>query len=128
MRNGTTDVAKERAMARLYDLLNLQKELFLKYDEQKFNVFIFGSYPTIRYVEGKSDVDIAIYTTDFKLYLQISTDIENYFNKKNIESDIFFIDTSMVSPFYCAPLNAQIRFTDYYPEELVVFEQRCHHK
>ena len=88
----------------------------------------FGSYITTRYEDGKSDIYIAIYADDFELYLQISTYVEEYFNQKGIESDIFYIDMNMEAPFYCAPLNSQIQFTDYYPQKLAAFKKNCQNR
>lgn len=42
--------AKEKAIARLYDLVNLQRLLISRYGEHNYNVF--GSYPTLNYTEG----------------------------------------------------------------------------
>ena len=96
---------KVRAMERLRGLLDLQKKIERRFGSQGYNVFVFGSYITTRYEDGKSDIDIAIYADDFELYLQISTYVEEYFNQKGIESDIFYIDMNMEAPFYCASLN-----------------------
>ena len=119
---------KVQAMERLRGLLDLQKKIESRFGSQGYNVFVFGSYITTRYEDGKSDIDIAIYADDFELYLQISTYVEEYFNKKGIESDIFYIDTNMEAPFYCAPLNSQIQFMDYYPQKLVAFKKNCQNR
>ena len=60
--------AREKTMARLYELLELQKKVEKQFGIDGYNVFVFGSYVTTRYVEGQSDIDIAIYTEDFDLY------------------------------------------------------------
>ena len=115
----------EKAIVRLYNLLDLQKEVELKFGTADYNVFVFGSYITTRYVEGKSDIDIAIYSEDFGMYLKISSFLEEKFNDKGIKSDIFYIDISMQAPIYCAALKSKIQFTDYYPEKLVEFYKTC---
>ena len=79
-------------------------------------------------VDGKSDIDIAIYTKDFSLYKKIALFLDDYFEEKHIDPDIFYIDTSMEAPLFCAPLKSAIRFTDYFPEELHEFEARCRAK
>ncbi|WP_367568468.1 nucleotidyltransferase domain-containing protein [Lacrimispora sp.] len=122
-----TDV-KQKAMDRLYGLLNLQKDVEQRFGETGYNVFVFGSYLTTGYVEGKSDIDIAVYAEDFNLYKRLSLYLEEYFRLKGIESDIFFIDTTMEAPVYCVPLKSKIQFTDYFPPELVDFEKRCRDK
>mgnify|MGYP005898917519 CR=1 FL=1 len=119
---------KVRAMERLRGLLDLQKKIERRFGSQGYNVFVFGSYITTRYEDGKSDIDIAIYADDFELYLQISTYVEEYFNQKGIESDIFYIDMNMEAPFYCASLNSQIQFTDYYPKKLAAFKKSCQNR
>ncbi len=122
------DVLKEKAIKRLQGLLDLQKKVEIKFGEKDYNVFVFGSYLTTQYQEGKSDIDIAIYSKDFELYKRLSCYLEEFFNTKGITSDIFYIDTSMEAPVYCAPLNSKVQFTDYYPSELYDFNQRCQNK
>lgn len=116
---------EEKAIARLYDLLDLQRKVESEFGVDNYNVFIFGSYLTTGYVEGESDIDIAIYAEDFDLYKKISLFLENYFNEKGVESDIFYVDISMEAPIYCAPLKSKVQFTDYYPQKLVDFYHRC---
>lgn len=116
---------KAQAMDRLYGLLELQKDMERQFGEDGYNVFVFGSYLTTRYAEGKSDIDIAIYTEDFDLYKRLSEYMEEHFDKQGIASDIFYIDLAMEAPVYCAPLRSKVQFTDYYPEKLADFEKRC---
>ena len=42
--------AKEKAVARLYELLALQSMVEQQFNGYRYNVFIFGSYLTTRYV------------------------------------------------------------------------------
>ena len=121
-------IEEENTISRLYGLLELQKEVEKKFGSTGYNVFVFGSYLTTRYIEGESDVDIAVYSKDFDLYINISSFLETYFKDKKIKSDIFYIDISMEAPIYCAPLKSQVQFTDFYPEELVDFYKRCQEK
>jgi len=116
---------KEKALDRLHDLLILQQEVVEKFGENNYNVFIFGSYPTTRYDDENSDIDIAVYTPDFNLYKRLSCYLEEYFDARDIPSDIFFIDSSVEAPIYCTALNAKVQFTEYYPEQLVEFKGRC---
>lgn len=124
----TKDELREKTLERLYGLLELQKDVEQRFGTDGYNVFFFGSYLTINYTEGKSDIDIAIYSEDFGLYKKISFYLEEYFWKKGIESDIFFIDLTMEAPIYCAPLNSKVQFTDYYPEELIDFKNKCQYR
>ena len=54
--------------------------------------------------------------------------LEQYFAERVIESDIFYIDLTMEAPVYCAPLKSNVQFTDYYPQKLVEFGERCQQK
>lgn len=119
---------REKAMERLKELLKLQKEIESKFGEKEYNIFVFGSYLTLQYQEGKSDIDIAIYSKNFELYKRLACYLEEYFKRKDIKSDIFFIDTTMEAPVYCAPLMSQVQFTDFFPEELIDFRNRCQNR
>ena len=119
---------REKTIARLYGLLELQREVEKLFGVDGYNIFIFGSYVTTSYVEGQSDIDIAIYSEDFDLYKKLSVYLEGYFAEKGIDSDIFYIDLTMEAPVYCAPLKSDIQFTDYYPPQLVEFGERCQYK
>ena len=125
---GTQAEEKTKVIARLYDLLDLQRKVESEFGSDGYNVFIFGSYLTTRYVEGESDIDIAIYSEDFELYKKVSIYLEEYFADKGIESDIFYVDITMEAPIYCAPLKSKVQFTDYYPQKLVDFRNGCQTK
>jgi len=121
------EFAANRAQAakeRIRDLNVLQKELDSNFAETDYNVFVFGSYPTIRY-NADSDVDIAVYTKDLELYKKVSIIIEDFFRNRGIPLDLFYIDINLPAPIYLAPLRAQIQFTDYFPAELKEFEKEC---
>lgn len=119
---------KEKAVARLYELLALQKKLERQFGSEDYNIFVFGSYLTTKFVEGKSDIDIAVYTENFSLYKKLALYLEEYFCQRGVKSDIFYIDTTMVTPVYCAPLKSEVQLTDYYPEKLVNFHYKCQKK
>lgn len=119
---------EEKARKRLYELLTLQKKIEQQFGTQGYNIFVFGSYVTTNFAEGKSDIDIAIYTEDFHLYQNLALYLEEYFQQKGIGSDIFYIDTAIEAPIYCAPLNAKVQFTDYFPEKLADFQKKCQKK
>ncbi len=123
-----SSLKKEMAMSRLQELLTLQKEIERQFGNDNYNIFVFGSYLTTRFVDGKSDIDIAIYTENFNLYQKLSVYLEEYFRQKGIPSDIFYIDTTMKAPVYCAPLKSKVQFTDYFPEKLVNFQRDCQKK
>lgn len=116
---------KEKLKQRLYGLLKLQKEIESQFGEDEYNVFIFGSYISTSYREGVSDIDIAVFTENFDLYKQLSMYLEEYFESMGIDSDIFYIDLTVEAPVYCAPLSSKVQFTDYYPQKLIDFKERC---
>ena len=116
---------KIAARERIKDLIVLQRELRSMFSEDKYNVFVFGSYPTVRFEYGKSDVDIAVYADSLDLYKGIGVKIEEFFEDRGINVDLFFIDISVPAPVFLAPLHAQIQFTDYYPDKLREFEAEC---
>lgn len=120
-----TEDEKNKARARLQELLRLQRDVESRFGDAGYNVFIFGSYPTVRYVEGRSDIDIAIYTEDFSLYKRLALYLEDYFDDRHVDTDIFYIDTSVEAPVFCAPLKSALQFTDYFPDKLKEFEERC---
>ncbi len=120
--------AKEKAVERLYGLLELQKDVERQFGSDGYNVFIFGSYLTTQYTEGESDIDIAIYTEKFELYKKLAVYLEQYFEERGVPADIFYIDLTMAAPVYCAPLKSKVQFTDYYPEVLIDFEKCCRTK
>ncbi len=116
---------KVAAKNRILDLIVLQKKISAAFSEDEYNVFVFGSYPTVRFEEGKSDIDIAVYADSLDLYKKIAVMIEEFFYDKGTEVDLFFIDINTPAPVFLAPLHAQIQFTDYYPDELHDFECLC---
>ena len=109
--------AREKAMSRLYGLLELQRTVEKQFGVDGYNIFVFGSYVTTSYVEGQSDIDIAIYTEDFDLYKRIAVYLEGYFAEKGIESDIFYIDITMKEPIYGRPFQYQSLVYRLFPTE-----------
>lgn len=113
---------------RLSLLLELQNLLIKKYGENDYNIFVFGSFLTLSYQSGKSDIDLAVYADSFQKYVDISVDIENFFNKYNIPFDLFFIDLRYPSSVYYSALSTKYWLTDYYPERLEIFKDKCKEK
>lgn len=118
-------IMEKDAKNRIRELIGLQTKLREQFGETDYNVFVFGSYPTVHFNSEESDVDVAVYTPDVELYKRLSVEIDDFFYEKHLPVDLFYIDTSMPTPVYLAPLNAQIQFTDYYPKELTEFETKC---
>ena len=75
------DQAQE-ARERIKNLIELQKRLNSLFSEDEYNVFVFVSYLTVRYKDGESDVDIAVYAESIDLYKKISVVIEDFFVKR----------------------------------------------
>ncbi len=119
---------KDQAMKRLRGLLELQKEIEERFGESDYNIFVFGSYLTTHYQEGKSDIDLAIYTENFELYKKLAFYLEEYFNAIGVKSDIFYIDLTIEATIYCAPLKSKVQFTEFYPQKLHNFYEACQHK
>lgn len=119
---------RQETIKRLHELLELQKNVEIEFGSDNYNIFVFGSYITNRYIVGVSDIDIAIYTPDFRLYKRLACYMEAYFTKKNINNDIFYIDIRIAAPVFVAALDSKIRFTDYYPQELNSFKEKCREK
>ena len=109
-------------------LLELQNLLIKKYGENDYNIFVFGSFLTLSYQSGKSDIDLAVYADSFQKYIDISVDIENFFNKYDIPFDLFFIDLRYPSSVYYSALTTKYWLTDYYPEHLQMFRDKCKEK
>lgn len=106
-------------------LLELQSKLINKYGEDDYNVFVFGSFLTSSYQDGKSDIDLAVYTDSLEKYINISVDIEEFLNMKKLPFDLFYIDVRHPSPVYYAALSSEIWLTDYYPSLLSSFKEQC---
>ena len=53
-------------------------------------------------------MDIAVYTGDFDLYKKLSIMIEDCFTEQDVCCDIFYIDTTIPSPIFLAPLQSAI--------------------
>ena len=119
---------RQETITRLHELITLQSHMEAEFGSDNYNIFVFGSYITNQYENDRSDIDIAIYTPDFRLYKRLSCYLEEYFNQKQQKNDIFYIDISTVAPVYLAALNSKIQFTDYYPEELNDFCVKCGEK
>ena len=112
-------------LERLHLVQKLQNELIDKFGDKDYNVFVFGSYLTERYIEGKSDIDIAIYTEDVSKYVDLSVYISEFWKKYNVPTDIFYIDVRFEEPIYYIPLKSPLRITDYYPNILKNFFEKC---
>ena len=90
--------ARDKMRYRLYGLLDLQKETEDLFWADEYNIHIWQlCYNLV--CEGESDIDIAIYTEDFEFYKKMAVYLEQYYAKKGICSDIFYIDITMENQF-----------------------------
>lgn len=100
----------------------LQSYLASQFDDTKYNVFIYGSFFTDRFVPGKSDIDVAFYSKDIGLAMELDSAINEYFKDKGIEVDSLFINTNYIDMYvYAYVLIEGIELTEYYPQELQDF-------
>ncbi len=119
---------RKSLLKRLQFARNLQKKVLNKFGKNNYTVFLFGSFLTERFVEGKSDIDIAIYTPDFSQYLKISCFLEDLLMETSIPFDIFYIDLDCPDAVFYAPLSSPAMFTEYYPKKLEDFKNICKEK
>lgn len=110
---------------RLNIIQKLQEELIIKFGQEDYNIFLFGSFLTERFETGNSDVDFAVYTKNTSKYIEIADCVLDFFKVYKIEVDIFYIDINYPAPVYCAPLSSKIQFTNYYPKKLKKFYEQC---
>ena len=59
-----------------------------KFDLSDTQIFIFGSFLTDRYIPGKSDIDIGIYSENREKALDIQYELDMYLKEKQIKHDI----------------------------------------
>ena len=99
--------ARDKMRYRLYGLLDLQKETEDLFWADEYNIHIWQlCYNLV--CERESDIDIAIYTEDFEFYKKMAVYVEQYYAKKGICSDIFYIDITMEEPIYGVPFNIKV--------------------
>ena len=76
---------KDQAMKRLRGLLELQKEIEERFGESDYNIFVFGSYLTTHYQEGKSDIfyiDLTIEATIYCAPLKSKVQFTDFYPQK----------------------------------------------
>lgn len=119
----------EGLLKRFEILKDFQKKVIETFGEDKYNIFIFGSFATEDYVEGQSDIDIAVYYEreygKKSRFAELAAFIETYFGELNINYDILYIDTNFVQYIYYIPLTSVLQVTDYYPDTLKAFCEKC---
>lgn len=100
----------------------LQSFLYDQFGNDGYNVFIYGSFFTEKFEPGKSDIDIAFYSEDTTLAMEIDSTISKFFENKSIEVDLLYINTNYYDMYvYVVPLTCGVELTDYYPEALRAF-------
>lgn len=100
------------------ELLKLfQRELLKEFPQEDYNIFIFGSYITNKFVSGESDIDIIVYCEDQEKQNNIAVFTKEFFGNHNLQSDVLQYFFSMNAPIYALILES-IRLTDYFPKKL----------
>lgn len=100
-------------------LTKFQYALIDKFGEEHYNVFVFGSILRDDYKPGISDIDIAIYTENLVLRIDVERFCEAYFAKMDMKFSIIHISLEEKYAFVAvAPLILNVCVTDYYPPEL----------
>lgn len=83
--------------------------------DAKFNIFIFGSFLTDRFVDGESDIDIATYTDGS--FMKLDWCIDDFINNQ-IDHDIIHINPDYDLNFIDIEALHGYRCTDWFPEIL----------
>lgn len=108
--------------ARKAYLNELKDKLHERFGTTGYNVFVFGSFVREDFVPGKSDIDLAIYSEDYFLELDIYDYLEAELTNVGIDRSLIQISTDQEHAFVCiSPLELNIGMTDYYPEELKTY-------
>lgn len=66
----------------------LYKHLSKKFDLSSSQIFIFGSFLTDEYIDGKSDIDIGVYSTNETTMYDIRCELDVYLSERDIPHDI----------------------------------------
>ena len=100
-------------------LLELSKVVESEFNNQKYNIFVFGSFLRDDYNPDTSDLDLAVYSDSAALTFDIVTFLEQYLKELDIPCDILEIFTDQFDAYVVvAPLGMNVSFTDYFPDEL----------
>lgn len=103
-------------------LNELKNKLHERFGTTGYNVFVFGSFVREDFVPGKSDIDLAIYSEDYFLELDIYDFLEEELTAVGIDRSLLQISTDQAHAFVCiTPLELNLGMTDYYPEELKTY-------
>ena len=103
-------------------LLELGAAVNTKFNENTFNVFVFGSFLRNDYKPLKSDIDLAIYSEDFKIARKVYNFIADYLDNYNIPHSLLMIDTAHTYDYVALQAVLEdVTFTDYFPESLKIF-------
>lgn len=103
-------------------LIELQDELVNKYDPEKFNVFIFGSYITTSFNE-ESDIDLSIYTAgNNDLFWKLKETIESFFTAVDLPVHALWLEPhEFLRHIDLEVLKANCYLTNFYPMELKTY-------
>lgn len=104
----------------LLDFLEeLSKGIAANFDEQTYNVFVFGSSIREDYNPMASDLDLAVYACTTEQTEGIADFIRDYLERREVPYDLIEISTEQYDAYVCVePLGLNVTFTSYYPREL----------
>lgn len=103
-------------------LEQLQNDITSTFTRDDYNIFLFGSFMRDDYDPYNSDIDLAIYTKDYLLYLDVLNYLEDYLNSRDIRYSIIRIDESNTKAFVAIdPLCHNVGVTSFFPEILKTY-------
>lgn len=103
-------------------LIELQEDVIREFGREHYNVFIFGSFLREDYNPESSDIDLAIYTKDMNLSLQLEYYLQNYLKARDIPLSLIHIDENDDYAFVCLdPLWKNVGITEFFPESLQAY-------
>lgn len=99
-------------------LILLQKYLRESFDEENYNVFVFGSFIRSDFNPGVSDIDLVVYCPDFRKRDEIASFLKNYFDSVPMKSDVLQYFYSPNATIFYPAIMGGMGLTDYFPKEL----------
>lgn len=103
-------------------LVELQTVLCDKFDPNRFNIFVYGSFLTDKFTLY-SDLDLAIYSNSLEECFGITETIEHFCTEQGLVAHPLVIRTETLGNFVdLEPLRLRVMLTDYFPDELKTYQ------
>lgn len=103
--------------------IQMQIDVITKFGENNYNVFLFGSFLREDYDSETSDIDLALYSKDFVLLLDLRTFIERYLDERDIPYSIIQLNEDDDYAFVALDaLWKNVSITDFFPESLLTYK------